>query len=68
MKKGDDVTVDDEVRTSVTQNRVTATLSTEELFLRTRYLRLCTYCIRQVKKGGRVKGPDSQHNTRISPS
>jgi hypothetical protein len=29
---------DDEVRTSVSQNRVTATMYTEELFLRTQYL------------------------------
>jgi hypothetical protein len=37
MKKGDDVAGDDddEVRTSVSQNRVAATLCTEELFLRT---------------------------------
>ncbi len=37
MKKGDDVAVDDDddvVRTSVSQNRVAATLCTEELFLR----------------------------------
>ncbi len=40
MKKGDDVTVDDDraVETSVSQNRVTATLGTEELFLRTQYI------------------------------
>jgi hypothetical protein len=40
MKKGDDVTGDeddDAVRTSVSQDQVTATLCTEELFLRTRY-------------------------------
>ncbi len=45
MKKGDDVAVDDVaaddvddvVRTSVSQNRLTATLCIEELFLRTWY-------------------------------
>jgi hypothetical protein len=38
MKKGDgivDVDDDDEVRTSASQNHVTATLCTEEIFLRT---------------------------------
>jgi hypothetical protein len=38
MKKGDDVAVDDdddEVRTSVSQNQVTATLCLGEFFLRT---------------------------------
>jgi hypothetical protein len=44
MKKGDDVAVydrdddDDMVRTSVSLNRVTATLCTEESFLRTQYI------------------------------
>jgi hypothetical protein len=41
MKNGDIDDVaddDDEVRTSATQNRVTATLSTEEFFLRIQYL------------------------------
>jgi hypothetical protein len=39
LKKGDVVDdADDEVRTSASQNRVTATLSTEEFFLRTQYL------------------------------
>ncbi len=39
MKEGDDVGVDADgaVRTSASQNRVTATLCTEELFLRTQY-------------------------------
>jgi hypothetical protein len=45
VKKGDDVAVDDVaaddvddvVRTSVSQNRLTATLCIEELFLRTWY-------------------------------
>ncbi len=40
MKKGDvdyDADYDDEVRTSVSQNRATATLSTEESFLRAQY-------------------------------
>jgi hypothetical protein len=40
MKKGDDVADDDDdaVRTTLTQDRVTATLCTEELFLRTQYI------------------------------
>jgi hypothetical protein len=39
MKKGDVVVVaDDEVRTSVPQNRLTAALCTEEFFLSTQYL------------------------------
>jgi hypothetical protein len=41
MKKGDfiiNADADDEVRTSASQNCATATLSTEELFLRTRYI------------------------------
>jgi hypothetical protein len=41
LKKGDvegDAYDDDEVRTSASQNCVTATLSTEEFFLRTQYL------------------------------
>ncbi len=39
-KKGDDVAVDDDdaVRTSVSQNQVTVTLCTDELFLRTQYI------------------------------
>ncbi len=41
MKKGDDVADDDDddaVRTHVSQDPVTATLCTEELFLRTQYI------------------------------
>jgi hypothetical protein len=41
MKKGDEVADDeddDAVRTSVSQDRVTATLCTEELFLITQYM------------------------------
>jgi hypothetical protein len=41
MKKGDDVAEDDNddvVRTSVSKDRATATLYTEELFLSTQYL------------------------------
>jgi hypothetical protein len=46
MKKGDVIVVfaddddddDDEVRTSVSQNRGTATLCTKEFFLSTRYI------------------------------
>jgi hypothetical protein len=45
LKKGidDDDEVDDEVRTAVpSQNHATATLSTDEFFLRTQYLQLST--------------------------
>jgi hypothetical protein len=41
VEKGDvddDADHDDEVRTSMSQNYATATLSTEELYLRTQYL------------------------------
>ncbi len=41
IKKGDDVAVDDDddtVRTSVSQDQVKATLCTEELFYRTKYI------------------------------
>jgi hypothetical protein len=41
MKKGDDVTDDDDadmVRTSVSQDRVTATLCTEELLRKTQHI------------------------------
>jgi hypothetical protein len=40
LKKGDvvDDADDDEVRTSAPQNRLTATLCTEEFFLRTQYI------------------------------
>jgi hypothetical protein len=40
LKKGDVIydADDDVVRTCASQNRVTATLSTEEFFLRTQYL------------------------------
>jgi hypothetical protein len=39
-KKGDDVAVDDDdaVRTSVSQNQMTATLCTKELFLSIQYI------------------------------
>ncbi len=63
MKKGDDVAVedndDDAVRTSVSQNRETATLCTEELFIRTQYI---TRYIRPVKTCG-GKEMYGQHNT-----
>jgi hypothetical protein len=39
LKKGDvDKDADDEVRTSASQNHATATLSTEEFFLRIQYI------------------------------
>ncbi len=37
-KKGDEVDDDDAVRTSVSQDRVTATLCTKKLFLSTQYI------------------------------
>jgi hypothetical protein len=56
MKKGDDIADDDDdavARTSLSQDRVTATLRTEELFLRTQYIKLSPQ-IRRVKmwRGG----------------
>ncbi len=67
VKKGYDVAVDDDdaLKTSVSQNRVTATLCTEEVFLRTQYIliALSTY-----QSGENVWGSrDGQHNTWISP-
>jgi hypothetical protein len=44
IKKGDDVAVDDDddtVRTSVSQDQVTATLCTEEFFYKTKYIVNC---------------------------
>jgi hypothetical protein len=55
MKKGDDVAGyedEDAVRTSVSQDRVTATLCTEELFLRTQYIALSAYQTGQNVGGG----------------
>ncbi len=51
---------DDVVRTNVSQNWVTAPLCTEELFLRTQFIALSTYCIRQIKMRGVGKETDSQ--------
>jgi hypothetical protein len=53
MKKGDDVVFDDDdlVRTSVSQNRVTVTMCTEESFLRTQYILLSPH-IRVGKNEG----------------
>jgi hypothetical protein len=51
LKKGDDDNdeVIDEVRTTVpSQNHATATLSTEESFLRTQYLWFSPYISREV--------------------
>jgi hypothetical protein len=62
MKKGDDVADDeddDAVRTSVSQDRVTVPLCTEELFIRTQNIWLSPH-IRQVKCG-RGEDTDSQH-------
>jgi hypothetical protein len=57
VKKGYDVAVDDDaLKTSVSQNRVTATLCTEELFLRTQYIliALSTYQTGENVGGGMV--------------
>jgi hypothetical protein len=56
LKKGDvddDADDDDEVQTLVSQNRVTATLSTEEFFLRTWHLWLSSHITREVWGGDR---------------
>jgi hypothetical protein len=62
MKKGNDVAADDddEVRTSVSQDQVTATLCAEKLFLRTKYIYLSPH-IRQVKMWGGGYGQSVQH-------
>ncbi len=55
MKNGDDVADDeddDAVRSIVSQYRVTVTLYTEELFLRTLHLALATYQTGQIWEGG----------------
>jgi hypothetical protein len=68
--KGDDVVVghndDDVLRTSVSQNRVTVTLCTEELFLRTHYIYLSPH-IRQVKMCS-GKETEGQHDKWSGPS
>jgi hypothetical protein len=53
LKKGDvnNDANDDEMRTSVSQNRGIATPSNEEFFLRTQYLRLPSHISREA--GGR---------------
>ncbi len=68
-KKGDEVADDDDVvRTSVTQDRVTATLGTEESFLSTQYI----YCSsphiseRSTMRGG--EDTDSHCDTFSGPS
>ncbi len=70
MRKRDVISIadgdDDEVRTSMSQNQVTATLRTEELFLRTQYIYLSPH-ISQVKMLG-GGGIDSQHDTWSVPS
>ncbi len=66
MKKGDDVADDIDyyaVRTTVSQDWVAAT---EELFLRTGYIKLSLH-IRQVKMWG-GKDMNGQHDTFGSPS
>jgi hypothetical protein len=68
-KKGDEV-VDDEdddaMRTSVSQDRVTATLCIEELFLSTLYI----YSSPRISERSTMRGEDtdSQHDTFRSPN
>jgi hypothetical protein len=60
-REDDDGDVDDEVRTTVpSQNHATATLSTEESFLRTLYLELSPHISREVWGGQEI---DGQHDT-----
>jgi hypothetical protein len=62
LKKGNYFAVDDDdaVRTSVSQNRVTATMWTEEFFLKTQY-----YIVLPSYKPGKSVGggTDGQHDT-----
>ncbi len=56
LKKGEvnvdaDADDDDEVRTSVLQNHVTATLCTEEFFLSTLYTKLSPHISREMREG-----------------
>jgi hypothetical protein len=56
-EKGDVIVIaddDDEARTCVSQNLVTATLCTEELFLRTQYLYIALSSYQLGKNGGGV--------------
>ncbi len=71
MKKGDDVTDDEDTdmdRTSVSQDRVTVTLCTEELLLRTQYICLAFSACLKGKNMGGVKDMDGQYNTFSSSS
>jgi hypothetical protein len=70
MKKGDEVADDeddDAVRTSVSQDQVTATLCTEELFLITQYRKISPH-IRKVNHERGKKDKDRHHNTFSRPS
>jgi hypothetical protein len=49
------------VRTSASQNHVTATLSTEEFFLRTVYIALPLYQQRGVGRGNRILTFNATH-------
>jgi hypothetical protein len=63
MKKGYDV--DDDhygaVRTGVSQDRVTAILCTEELFLGIQYIALSTYQTSKNVGGGRIRMVNTTH-------
>ncbi len=64
MKKGEDVPDsedNDTMRTSVSQDRVTATLCTEELFLSTQYMCIALSAHRQVKCVGGGYGQSTQY-------
>jgi hypothetical protein len=64
-KKGDAVADDDNddnaVRTSVSQDRVTVTLCTKELFLSTQYTVYSSLHISENKSVGKGKDTDGQH-------
>jgi hypothetical protein len=65
-EKGDVIVIadDDEVRTCVSQNRVTATLCMEELFLRTQYLYIALSSY-QLGKNGEGGGRKQTVNTTL---
>jgi hypothetical protein len=68
MKKAEVVIVaddDDELRTSVSENPATATLCTEEFFLRTQYLCIALHSYQQRGMGGGdgEQDIDGQHDT-----
>jgi hypothetical protein len=63
VEDGDDDDDEDVVRTSASQDRVTAALSTEELFLCTQYIALSKYQSGKTWMGGGCYGQWTQHST-----